>query len=141
MNFFDKLSKKATETYQFTKEKTTNVYAENSTKRNLPVVILVNHNSASASEILAASFKDNYKNVNIVGSVTYGKGTIQKAIELSSGASIKYTTQKWLTPKGEWINEKGIIPDVVVDQSEKYSTDASYDNDLQLQKAVEILKK
>lgn len=124
-----------------TKEKTTNVYADNSTKRSLPVVILVNHNSASASEILAASFKDNYKNVKIVGSVTYGKGTIQKAVELSSGASIKYTTQKWLTPKGEWINEKGVIPDVVVDQSDKYATESSYDNDLQLQKAIEILKK
>ena len=138
----DEFFSKKTVLYKIvTKDKTTNVYAENSTKRSLPVVVLVNHNSASASEILAASFKDNYKNVNIVGSVTYGKGTIQKAVELSSGASIKYTTQKWLTPKGEWINEKGIVPDVVVDQSEKYAIESSYNNDLQLQKAVEILKK
>ena len=124
-----------------TKDKTTNIYADNSDKMDIPVVVLVNHESASASEILAACFQDNYKNATIVGSVTYGKGTIQKAVELSSGASIKYTTQKWLTPKGNWINEKGVIPDEVVSQSDDYSLNPTYENDLQLQKAVEVLKK
>lgn len=137
-NFFNK----KTILYKIvTKDKTTNIYADNSDKMNIPVVVLVNHESASAAEILAACFQDNYDNATIVGSVTYGKGTIQKAVELSSGASIKYTTQKWLTPKGKWINEKGIIPDEVVNQGDEYSLDASYENDLQLQKAVEILKK
>ena len=124
-----------------TKDKTTKIYADNSDKESMPVVVLVNHESASASEILAASFKDNYKNSTIVGSVTYGKGTIQKAVELSSGASIKYTTQKWLTPKGDWINEKGIIPDEVVNQSDEYCLNPTFENDLQLQKAIEVLKK
>lgn len=141
-NILDLFFNKKTILYQIvTKDKTTKIYADNNDKRNLPVVVLVNHDSASASEILAACFQDNYKNATIVGSVTYGKGTIQKAIELSSGSSIKYTTQKWLTPNGEWINEKGIIPDEVVSQSDEYSNFPSYANDLQLQKAIEILTK
>lgn len=136
--FFDK----KTVLYQIvTKDKTTKVTDDSSENRDYPIVILVNHGSASAAEILAASFQDNYKNVNIVGTVTYGKGTIQKAVELSSGSSIKYTTQKWLTPKGKWINEKGIIPDEVIEQGENYGANPSYANDVQLQKAVELLKK
>lgn len=136
--FFDK----KTVLYQIvTKDKTTKVTDDSSENRDYPIVILVNHGSASAAEILAASFQDNYKNVNIVGTVTYGKGTIQKAVELSSGSSIKYTTQKWLTPKGKWINEKGVIPDEVIEQGEKYGANPSYANDVQLQKAVELLKK
>ena len=111
-----------------TKGKAKDIYADNSDKRDIPVVVLVNHESASASEILASSFQDNYKNATIVGSVTYGKGTIQKAVELSSGASIKYTTQKWLTPKGKWINEVGIIPDEVINQSDNYLSNASFEN-------------
>lgn len=121
------------------KDKTTNVYANDSKKKNMNVVVLVNHGSASASEILAACFKDNYENSTIVGDVTYGKGTIQKAVELSSGASIKYTTQKWLTPNGKWIDTKGVVPDEIISQPEEYiCTDDS--NDVQLQKAIEILK-
>ena len=124
-----------------TKGKISEVLASNSDKKDIPIVVLVNHESASAAEILAASFQDNYKNATIVGSVTYGKGTIQKAVELSSGASIKYTTQKWLTPKGKWINEKGVIPNEVVNQSEEYLLNPTFENDLQLQKAIEVLKK
>ena len=61
--------------------------------------------------------------------------------KLQSGASIKYTTQKWLTPKGKWINEKGVIPDEIIEQGDKYGANPTYANDVQLQKAVEILKK
>ena len=133
---------KKTVLYQIvTKDKTSKVKDDTSEKRDYPIVVLVNNGSASAAEILAASFQDNYKDVTVVGTVTYGKGTIQKAIELSSGASIKYTTQKWLTPKGKWINEKGVIPDEVIEQGDKYGAEPIYSNDVQLQKAVEILKK
>lgn len=124
-----------------TKGKQKEVLADNSDKKDMPIVVLVNHESASAAEILAASFQDNYENSTIVGSVTYGKGTIQKAVELSSGASIKYTTQKWLTPKGKWINEVGIIPDEVINQSDAYLLNPTFENDSQLQKAIEVLKK
>ena len=111
------------------------VYSTKKDKKNYPVAILVNKGSASASEILAASFQENYKQATIVGTETFGKGTIQKAVELSSGASIKYTTQKWLTPKGIWIDGKGIIPDEVVELGDDINEDK------QLEKAVEILKK
>lgn len=124
-----------------TKGKTTNVYAKKSNKRTMPVVVLINANSASASEMLASCFQENYKNSTIVGTSSYGKGTIQQAVELSSGASIKYTTQTWLTSKGKDINGKGIMPDEVVDQSESYCQDSSFANDTQLQRAVEILSK
>lgn len=139
-NILDLFFDKKTVLYQIeTKGKIEKVTAKKSNSLNIPVVVLVNHNTASAAEILAACFKDNYSNATVVGSVTYGKGTIQKAIELSSGSSIKYTTQKWLTPKGKWINELGVIPDEVVDQSEEYVNEPNNDNDVQLQMAIEIL--
>lgn len=122
-----------------TKGKKQKIYSTTSEKRNYPMVILVNKSSASASEILVASFKDNYKNSYIVGTITYGKGTIQKSLKLSSGSSIKYTTQKWLTPKGKSINEKGITPDYEVEQGDSYFSDPIDDNDLQLKKAIELL--
>ncbi len=132
---------KKTVLYQIeTKGEKEKVYAKKSDCRDYPIVVLTNLDSASAAEILAASLQDNYKGATLVGTVTYGKGTIQKAYELSSGSSIKYTTQKWLTPKGNWINEKGVVPDVVVDQSEQYLLEPSRENDVQLQKAIEILK-
>lgn len=122
-----------------TKSKTEKIYTEDATKRSYPVVILVDYNSASASEILAASFQDNYKKANLVGTVTYGKGTIQKAVNLSSGSTIKYTTQKWLTPRGEWINEVGLTPDILLENDEEYINNPCDAADLQLQKAIEIL--
>lgn len=129
--FFDK----KTILYQIGNDKKIKkVSATKSDKRNYPVVVLVNKGSASASEILAVSFQENYKQATIVGTETFGKGTIQKAVELSSGASIKYTTQKWLTPKGNWIDGKGIVPDEVVEGSDDIN------DDKQLNKAIEILK-
>lgn len=121
------------------KSKKEKIYTKDSIKRSYPVIVLVDYTSASASEILAASFKDNYKNATLVGTITYGKGTVQKAIKLSSGAIVKYTTQKWLTPNGVWINEVGLTPDVLLEIGYKYSNEPSDENDLQLQKAIEIL--
>ena len=105
--------------------------------KEYPVAVLINSGSASASEILASCFQENYKNAIIVGTKSYGKGTVQKSQNLSGGTSIKYTVQKWLTSKGKWINNKGIIPDVEVEQvSEK----SDFNNDAQLQEALKQLK-
>lgn len=104
------------------------------------IAILINKNSASASEILATSLKEN-NNAILVGKTTYGKGTVQKAYSLSSGATLKYTTQKWLTPNGNWINEKGIAPDEEINLSDEYNVNPSDDTDNQLQKAIEVLTK
>lgn len=134
--FFDK----KTVLYQIeSKSKRQKVYSTTKEKREYPVVVIVNEQSASASEILASSFQDNYKNATVLGTTTYGKGTVQKAMNLSSGVSLKYTTQKWLTPKGAWINEKGVVPDVEVFQGESYYNVPSMENDMQVQKAIEIL--
>ena len=136
--FFDK----NTILYQIqTNDNKEKIYSKKNDKKTYPVVVLVNKASASAAEILASSFQDNYKNAIIVGTVSYGKGTIQKAIELSSGASLKYTTQKWLTAKGKWIDGKGVIPDEVVEQDILYQKNPIDENDTQLKKAVEILLK
>lgn len=134
--FFDK----KTVLYQIeTKGKKRKISSTTKDKKTYPIAILVNSASASASEILAACFQENYKKINIIGKTTYGKGTVQQAVELSTGASLKYTTQKWLTPKGNWINEKGVVPDIVVDQGENFIKTGADEDDLQLQKAIDVL--
>lgn len=107
-------------------------------KRDYPIAVLINHSSASASEILAAALKEVY-GAHIVGITSYGKGTVQKAYELNSGATIKYTTQKWLTPNGNYIDQIGVEPTETVELNEAYYTNPSVEMDNQLQKALEIL--
>ena len=119
----------------------TKIKDQTKTFRSYPVVILVNSSSASASEILAAAFKDSYTNVTILGETTYGKGTVQTAYSLSDGSSLKYTTERWLTPKGKWIDGKGVTPDKEVLLTDEYLENPIAENDLQLQSALDILEK
>ena len=107
---------------------------------NYPVVVLINENSASASEILASAFKETY-NAEIVGVNSYGKGTVQKTGDLNNGDTIKYTVQKWLTPKGNWINEKGVTPTKEVKLELKENETLTEDNDNQLKAAIELASK
>ena len=120
------------------KGKNQKMYDQTSEYRKYKVVVLTNHSSASASEILASSLKESYQAI-LVGEATYGKGTVQKAYQLSSGNTVKYTTQKWLTAKGEWINEKGVSPDYEVSLDEEYIKNPVSENDNQLNKSLEIL--
>lgn len=120
------------------KGKNQKIYDQTREHRKYKIVVLTNHSSASASEILASSLKESYKAI-LVGEATYGKGTVQKAYQLSSGNTIKYTTQKWLTPKGKWINEKGVAPDYEVSLDEEYIKNPISENDNQLNKALELL--
>ena len=115
------------------------VYAATNSKRKYKIDVLINRNSASASEILAAALKESY-NSSVVGVNSYGKGSVQKQYKLANGSSIKYTVKKWYTPKGESIDKKGVEPTEVIEQSEDYFNDPSIDNDTQLQKAIEIVK-
>ncbi|RST96385.1 hypothetical protein CBF36_01150 [Vagococcus bubulae] len=80
-----------------------------------PTVLLVDENSASASEILAGAFIDS-ANIEVVGTKTFGKGTVQTVIPMNDGAEIKLTIKKWLTPSGKWINKKGVEPTIKVDK-------------------------
>lgn len=108
---------------------------------NMPLVILANENSASASEILIGALKDNGR-ATIIGTKTYGKGVIQTVIPLSNGGSLKITTAEYYTPNGTAIHEIGIDPDVEVELPDTvtsiYSVKRS--EDTQLQKAIETLK-
>ena len=107
---------------------------------NYPVVVLINENSASASEILASAFKETY-GAQVVGVNSYGKGTVQKTGDLNNGDTIKYTVQKWLTPKGNWINEKGVTPTKEVKLELKENETLTEDNDNQLKAAIEVASK
>lgn len=135
--FFDK----KTVLYELqNKNKVSKIYSSSNDTRNYPIVILVNGNSASASEVMASCFNDNYKNATIVGTKTYGKGTVQQTVKLSSGTSFKYTTEKWLTSKGKTVDGVGINPDINIELDQSYYSNPTYENDLQVKKAVEILK-
>jgi carboxyl-terminal processing protease len=106
-------------------------------KYNLKMIILVNGGSASASEILAGALKE-YGIAKLVGTKTFGKGSVQELIKVTPDTSLKVTIAKWLTPMGHSLSEGGLIPDYVVDLTEK---DYKAGKDPQLNKAVEILNK
>lgn len=109
-------------------------------KRTYPVVVLIDSASASASEILASAIKESYGGL-VVGTNSYGKGTVQQTKKLLDGSMIKYTTQKWLTPNGNFINEVGVTPTNEVKLSEEYYANPSENTDNQLQEALNLLTK
>jgi len=106
-------------------------------KREYKVIVLINGGSASASEVLAAALKESY-GATLLGTKSYGKGTVQDTSELESGGMIKYTTAYWLTPKGVTINEKGLTPDIEVTGS--FKDGMILENDVELQTAINNLK-
>ena len=103
-------------------------------KRTYPIAVLINEDSASASEILASAIKESYNGL-VVGVNSYGKGTVQQTKQLKDGSMIKYTTQKWLTPNGNWINETGVEP------TNKIELDTNGETDNQLQEAIKLVVK
>lgn len=108
---------------------------------HVPIVILVNENTASSSEILAAAVKENNENVTIIGTKTYGKGVIQTIFSLTDGSGLKLTTSEYYTPNHNAINKIGIKPDIEVEFPEEESLyTVEKQNDTQLQKAIEKLK-
>lgn len=103
--------------------------------KGIPTIILVNQGSASASEIVAGALQD-YGMAKLVGKTTYGKGSVQDYTEMEGGTAIKVTVAEWLTPKGRFINDVGIPPDVEIDRTEE---DYNAERDPQLEKALELL--
>ncbi|MBI3631746.1 MAG: S41 family peptidase [Candidatus Staskawiczbacteria bacterium] len=101
-----------------------------------PIVVLINQGSASASEILAGTLRDNRK-IQLVGEKSFGKGSVQQVLELRDGSMLKITIAKWLTPNGNSISEVGLSPDVKVELTDK---DFENKKDPQLDKALEIIK-
>lgn len=113
---------------------------ETKESRKYKIGVIINEYSASASEILAAAILESY-NGEVIGVNSYGKGTVQQTKELSTGGMMKYTTQKWLTPKGNWINEVGVTPTEEIKINEKYYQTLNEQDDNQLQKALELFSK
>ena len=101
---------------------------------DLNIIMLANQNSASASEILIGALKDN-NIAKVVGVKTFGKGVMQEIVPVSSGGALKLTIEEFHTPNGNVINKKGIEPDIEVKENKE-----DLDNDLQLNKAVELCK-
>lgn len=104
---------------------------------NIPMVIVANEGSASAAEIMAGALRDD-RGITIIGKTTYGKGTVQKVVDLPGGSSVKVTIAKWFTPSGVRIQDTGIKPDIEVTLTED---DYIKDKDPQLDKAFEEIKK
>ncbi len=138
-DMLDMFLPKGSISYQIADKKSTYKYTvSTSESRNYPVAVLVNKASASASEILAIGLMESY-GADVVGTYTYGKGTVQTTKKLDSGGMIKYTIQKWLSPKGNWINDVGVKPTVEIELSSDYEKNPCEQNDNQLKKALEVV--
>ena len=105
---------------------------------DMPIAVLVNGNSASASEIFAGALKDLNK-ATIIGTQTYGKGVIQTLMKLSDGSGLKTTTEEYCTPNRNKINKVGIEPNIIVELPDDVE-ELTEENDTQLQRAIEELK-
>lgn len=114
------------------KEDTKTFKDESDEKRDYKIILLMNEGSASASEVLIAALQESYGAIT-VGTTTYGKGKVQQTHTLEDGSMVKYTSAKWLTPKGTCIDEIGITPDYVIENT-------SLDIDEQLNKAIELAR-
>ena len=116
-------------------------YTSDSKSMDFPMAVLVNQNSASASEILTVALKENQR-AAIIGEKTYGKGIIQSHFNLSWGGYLKLTTTSYYSPNGNAIHEVGVMPDIEVFLPQEIQNDPSLltdETDTQLQKAIEIL--
>lgn len=102
---------------------------------DMPLLVLINKGSASASEIVAGALKD-HKRAILIGETSFGKGSVQTPEDLTGGGGLHITTARWITPNGDWIHGKGIKPDIEVKND-----NASPSADLQLEKAIEELTK
>lgn len=107
---------------------------------DIPVVILINKGSASASEILAGALRDHKKAV-LIGEKSFGKGSVQEAVDLRGNAGLHVTIAKWILPNGDWINSRGIEPEIKIENKPVEGNTLTRADDLQLEKALEKLLK
>lgn len=105
---------------------------------SIPLVVLINKGSASAAEILAGALRD-HKRAQLIGEKSFGKGSVQEALDLGDGMGLHVTVAKWVLPKGEWINGKGIEPEIKLENVIPEGNTMSRELDKQLDKAIERL--
>ena len=122
------------------KDTTAEYYDQTDDQTDYPIVILINGQSASAAEILAAALKDSYGAI-FVGEKSYGKGKVQQTYNLSDGSMAKYTSARWLRPNGSCIDGVGLIPDYVANMTYTYDETGVINGtiDSQLSKAIEVI--
>ncbi|MEK7495128.1 MAG: S41 family peptidase [Patescibacteria group bacterium] len=108
--------------------------------KEIPLVVLINKGSASASEILAGALRDHAR-AQLIGEKSFGKGSVQEALDLKEGAGLHVTVAKWVLPNGDWINSKGIEPKIKVINEIKEGNTITKEVDKQLEKAIELLTK
>ena len=120
------------------KDGTEKIYSTGNKDKEYNIVILQNSGSASASEVMATSLREQL-GAYIIGNTSYGKGTVQNLQTISGIGQYKVTTKKWLTSNGEWINEVGVKPDLEVSLSEDYYKNPILENDDQYQTAIKYL--
>lgn len=123
-----------------TKDKKEIKYSNKNNNNKYKIEVLINEGSASASEVLAAALNEQL-GAQLIGTTTYGKGTVQKTKTMPSGGVIKYTIETWKTSKGKDIDQKGIKPTIEIEQSKKYYKTYKQIDDKQLQKALETISK
>ncbi|MBQ6547117.1 MAG: S41 family peptidase [Bacilli bacterium] len=123
-----------------TKNKTDIRYSKGNNNKKYNIAVLINKSSASGAEVLAAALNEQL-NAPLIGTITYGKGTVQKTKQLADGTIIKYTIETWQTSKGKSIDGTGIQPTIGVKQSDKYYETMKEEDDAQLQKAIDTLLK
>lgn len=130
-------------TVKYKDEKESEEYYSDENEINIPMCVLINESSASASEIMSACLKD-YNKATLVGKKTYGKGVVQAIYDFGDNTALRLTVAKYYTPKGICIDGTGIAPDVEVDLPEDKvigTFETNFENDTQFEKAMEILKR
>lgn len=136
----DRILGEGTIVYTIDKKGDKEVYTSDSKKLDIPLVLLVNEGSASASEILSGAVRD-FKAGTLIGTRTFGKGLVQKLIPLPNNEGLKVTISRYYTPSGECIQGKGIEPDIILDlPKEDKERELTYKEDIQIQKAIEVIK-
>ena len=127
--------------YQIQKnDKTTKYYSKGKETKKYKIIVLVDSSSASASEVMTSALKEQY-GAKIIGTKTYGKGTVQEMQNLENGDKYKITTKNWLTSEGKWIDGKGLEPDIEISLQEKYFESLAEEDDNQLTTAKEEANK
>lgn len=139
----DRILPKGTIVYTEDRQGKKNFQKSDATELNLPIAVLTNGNSASASEILAGAIKD-FKKGTLIGTKTFGKGLVQTTYSFDDGTGLKVTIARYFTPSGVCIHGEGIKPDIEIKLPDKYKdTPVSAiprEDDLQLQKAIQVLQ-
>lgn len=141
-NILDEFLNKKQIMYKFEQnKKITEVYGTGKENKSYEIILLGDESSASASEVLITGLRENLGS-KFIGKKTYGKGTVQELVTLSNGTQYKITIKRWLTPKGNWVNDtEGVIPDIEVELNNKYYETFEDIDDTQLQRALRYIEK